>query len=222
MPNSTVISKLWYAVIVFLDLSCDQNTLSDLLFCSVFKHQDSFRSSIAAWEAAAKIQHEQDQEMCKKLSTVNDDPLLSETQDLIYSNNETLDSSKLKNTIHSLKNTTHLKALSTALQMARSHRAVAVEMAIIAENDITAHDIENLKLLRTAANHHLQALRLIRETQHMRAASIKPSSTARFWGAAKRVVAANKIGGGKLTAPGRDLSVVSFAFSFSGLTNAYA
>jgi hypothetical protein len=138
---------------------------------------------------------------------IDDDPLIVETHDAI--DDELHDSSRFpSNGAHSLKNTTHLKALSTALRMARSHHAVAVEAATAAEESADSDRF------RTALNHHLRALQLICETQRLRAASNKSTGeNLRFMGAAKRVIAASRVlsGGRVLATRAHDLSTVSYA-----------
>ena len=138
---------------------------------------------------------------------LDDDPLLLETLKLICSTDSNA---------HSLRQTTHLSALSTGLEMARSHHAVAVEMVISVEKESTIL-IDSIKL-REAMNHHLRALALICETRCLRAASHASSlnkkksiSRARFVGAAKRVITTNRLnpGGRRLTTQGRSLTVVS-------------
>mmetsp|Transcript_2373 Transcript_2373/g.4182 ORF Transcript_2373/g.4182 Transcript_2373/m.4182 type:complete len:218 (+) Transcript_2373:160-813(+) len=63
----------------------------------------------------------------------------------------------------SLKNTTHLKALSSALQLASSHHALGVEL--------TKGTSEDSEPLEEAIVHYLQALEFIRVAQCLRAAS---------------------------------------------------
>ena len=118
---------------------------------------------------------------------------------------------------HSLRKTTHLSALSTALEMARSRHAVAVEMVMTAEKESMTL-IDAIKM-RAAINHHLRALTLNCETRRLRAASHTSSlnkgksiARAHFVGAARRVIVTNRLtpGGRRLTARGRDLAVVSY------------
>ena len=178
-----------------------------------FQNQDSFGDSIAAWEEAANIKQQQGRtSIHRNMITVDDDPLIVETHDLICSNYEPHDSSRLaSHSVHSLKNTIHLKALSTALQMAKSHHAVAVEVVMAAEEELTAPSEEHLIKFRVAVNHHMRALELICET-----AASNPSSGGRkshFVGAAaKRVTEINRVtlGGGRRATHGCDLGVVSY------------
>ncbi len=88
------------------------------------------------------------------------DTLVLKTQDVISSYYDQSDgASRLSHGAHSLKNTTHLEALSTALQMARSHHALGVEA-------VNARDLPQFK---AAIHHHLNALKLTRETERLRA-----------------------------------------------------
>jgi len=118
--------------------------------------------------------------------------------------------------VQSLKNTIHLGALSTALQMARSHHAVAVATASEATATTGGEEAGNTNVLKfgVAANHHLRALELISETHRLRTASNMSSlgggrSATRFKGAIKRIVATTRIGGGRSTNSGCHLAVLT-------------
>mmetsp|Transcript_40064 Transcript_40064/g.73298 ORF Transcript_40064/g.73298 Transcript_40064/m.73298 type:complete len:965 (+) Transcript_40064:3-2897(+) len=198
-----------------------------------FMALDLFRDSIAAWEEAANIKQQQDPKDEKhsnnrrhrdhllfaparysNVIAVIDDPLILETHHVLHSYDETNSiTSRLysQHGAHSLKNTTNLKALSTALQMARSHHALGVEVVSAAkeeEEEITTGEDE-LDIFKVAMNHHLQALTLTRETQRLRAA-VNISSLGRrksptlFNGAAMSVDS----GGRRLTTRGRDFSIL--------------
>lgn len=93
--------------------------------------------------------------------------------------------------------------------MSRSHHAVAVELVTASEDTSTAPREHHLNKLRLAVNHHLCALKLVCEAQHIRAASCTPSlnigePTARFVGTGKNIMVANRVvsGEGKPTTIG--------------------
>ena len=180
--------------------------------------QDAFRDSITAYaEAANLVQQRRRESLCKDIGNGGEDPLIiTETHRLIGLGNDVHD------TIPALKRTIHLKALSTALQMARSHHALAVEVAAAVDNVSTAPGEDSSDLLqeaaKEAANHHLCAYKVICEIRRLREASDKASAgqkntLGRFKGAGKMIIMANRLGeaGGRLTARGRDIGLVSFA-----------
>ena len=144
---------------------------------------------------------------------INDDPLILETQDVISSYYENTNTSKLSPGANSLKNTSHLKALSTALQMAGSHHGLGVE--VVAAKEKTTTSEEDSDQFKAAINHHLHALILTRETQRLREASHVASNISSMGGTRKSITAffgdaMNVITGGRrLTTVGRDLNVVS-------------
>ena len=150
-----------------------------------------------------------------------DYPLIVETQELICSRYQTHDSSSLSaQGAPPLKNTIHLNALSAALLMARSHHAIAIEGAIIGKEEATFRSKQRSDQVRVAISitHHLVALILIRETQHLRLASHRASRKGRKFPAllkkaAKKVMIANRVVpvGGRFTLYGCDLSTVSCA-----------
>ena len=174
--------------------------------------QESFRDSIAAYVEAADLNQRKNREtLCKDMVEGGEDPLITETHRLIGLGDDVHD------TTQSLKCTTHLKAMSTALQMARSHHALAVEMAAAADNTQTAPGEDSSDLFQEAANHHLCAYKVIYEIRRLREASDKASKSkkkalGRFKGAAKIIVMANRFGeaGGRLTTRGHEIGLVSF------------
>ena len=189
------------------------NTAFDLALILFFDTQGPFEESITAWEEAANIKH-QDQKTAQKDKCAVEDELIVKTQNLIGAHTS---SGLSSHCAHSLKNTIHLKALSTALQMARSHHALAVEAVIVSRESLTAASEESLDLFRVAIGHHLCALRLLCEIRRLRTASNKTSLDrkkfgTRFKGAAKKIILANRVtpAGGRLTASGRDIGVVSY------------
>ena len=153
-----------------------------------------------------------------------EDPLLTETHHLIGLGDD------IHHAARSLKYTTHLKAMSTALQMTRSHHAVGVEAAAAVDDTESAPDEDTLDLFREAANHHLCAYKVICEIRRLREASRSKASKGkakplrRFKGVANVVIMANRIGeaGGRLTAHGHNLGLVSFAIgALLGLNQNY-
>eukprot|EP00580_Thalassiosira_gravida_P014014 CAMPEP_0201683380 /NCGR_PEP_ID=MMETSP0494-20130426/52097_1 /ASSEMBLY_ACC=CAM_ASM_000839 /TAXON_ID=420259 /ORGANISM="Thalassiosira gravida, Strain GMp14c1" /LENGTH=1049 /DNA_ID=CAMNT_0048167155 /DNA_START=374 /DNA_END=3521 /DNA_ORIENTATION=+ len=120
---------------------------------------DLFRESFAAWEEAANIAELSGRSV--ELED-NDDPLIHETSGLMSSYHESRPP-KHSYDAKSLKNTTHLKALSSALQLASSHHALGVEL--------TKGTSEDSEPLEEAIVHYLQALEFIRVAQCLRAAS---------------------------------------------------
>ena len=217
-----ITSLLWYDTgILPSPFVCSGYTIVDLNFdpfpCPFLQNQGPFGDSIAAWEEAADIKQRQNQKTVYQDISTLDETLIVKTHDLICSDHETHGSSRLSShSVNSLKNTIHLKALSTALQMARSHHVVAVEAVMTRKEERIAPSKENLDHFRVAVNHHLHALKLIFEIRRLRAASNKSSLdgrkfASRFKGAAKKVITTNRIipGGGRLTTHGRDIGVVS-------------
>ena len=146
--------------------------------------------------------------------TDNGDSLIVKTHDLICSDDKTRVSSRLPSHVaKSLKNTTHVKALATALQMARAHHAVAVEVAMAGKEETTAPIV---------INHHLCALQLITSARRLRAASQELALKGRrptptLMSEIQRDLAASNASDEKggapnteLTTSGHDLSVVSY------------
>ena len=177
---------------------------------------NSFGKSIAVWEEAANIKQGQGQKTVQKehRDKYTEDILFMKTNELICSGQGTQSSFKLlSHSAHSLQNTIHVKALSTALQMARSHHALAVE-AVMVLDDKTTDPSKECSTSRSLS-HHLCAFKLFCEIRRRRMA-FKSSSLdggvygTRFKGAAKKIMLANRVsGGGRLTASGRDIGVVS-------------
>lgn len=117
-----------------------------------------------------------------------DDPLIKETNEMMKSYHEINPSTNAS--ADSLKNTTHLKALSTAIQLASSHHSLGAK--------ILGEDSQGLDPFKEAVNHHLQALELVRVTRGLRAAC--------------NILALSMESGGRLSITGRPLAVVSDSF----------
>ena len=101
--------------------------------------------------------------------------------------------------------------------MAKSHHAVAVEMAMSGKEGITSPREQHLDPIRVSVAHHLYAMKLIFESRRLRTAlhmssSRKRKSKIRFIEAANMIMVANRVVpvGGRLTTHGRDLGVVSY------------
>lgn len=137
-----------------------------------FSNQSSFGGSIAAWEemtTMASSQHVKLTHMNEANDNGSDDMLSLKTREVIMSFDVIQKLAKIPlYSAYLLKNTPHLKALSTALLMARSHHALGVEEAF-AEEESTATEREIVNKFRVAIHHHLCALKLISEVQRLRA-----------------------------------------------------
>ena len=126
------------------------------------------------------------------IDPTDDDQLILQTQGTM-SHAETNSTFDLSFDTRSLKNTSHLKALSTSLRMALSHYALGVEIASTEELGCGG----DLLRFEAALEHHLRALVLARETSRLRAAFTLESLG----------LSAKK---SRMTTRGRDLSVVSW------------
>ena len=126
----------------------------------------------------------------------HEDPLMLETHDIMGPYYEAKKSSRQLLLGDSLKNITHLKALSTSLQMAISHYALGVGAAM---EEVGVDG--DLKRFEVALEHHLWALVLARDTLRSR---------ARFAMSSLGTSTEKKLN--RLTTRSRDLSVVSRIF----------
>ena len=151
-----------------------------------FPNQSSFGDSIAAWETSDTVMPPQDEKMMdtdtvkgrdKQLRRSSgeiesgNDLLMLKTREAIISSDVTEKLAKIPwHAVDLLKNTTHLKALASALHLAKSHHALGVEEVMTGKEETGPIKKKNLNKIKVAVSHHMQALRLISETQRLRAA----------------------------------------------------
>ena len=162
-------------------------------------------------EAADLAKRRRRETVCKGMSGGDEDPLIAKTHRSIgFGDNVCFG-------VQSLNHTTHLAAVSTALQMAMSHHAIGAEVASAVDDTSPTADEDTSELFKEAAKHHLGAYKMLCDIRSLREASEKASkgkinALGRFKGAAKMIVTANRIGeaGGRLTMHGRNLGLVSF------------
>ena len=194
--------------------------------CPFLQNQVSFGNAIAAWEDVANTKQRVDEKRVysRENLSVKDGPLIVETHSLIFSDDEAHEASRLpSHDAHLLKNTTNLKAFSTALHMARSHQAVGAEVVVPAGQEPVSPSEVSLDQFQVAIRHHLRALQLIHGTRRLRVAATMLSlgrnkSAAFFAEAARKVIITNRAAKMVIASngvipratQGRDLNVVSY------------
>lgn len=111
--------------------------------------------------------------------------------------------SKAMAAVLSLTNTTHAKALTTAMEMVSSHHALGVEAMKNTTGDKSQY--------KTAIHHHLHAWLLLCEVQRQHRGEPARRNSKNLVGDTMNVVSGT---GRKLTVRGKDLSVVSSIHAF--------